>query len=181
MQRRILKTIIGTTIFITLFASTFASAQIVNLPIRETARPQTTNSVPHVQIGVEANAELTAELLRQVDVLPGVNLGATRVSLPGATGFQLQDGIKLIRPNAIVGGREFAHVHPDGSLHASLDPKTARVAIEAGWAILHPWSSRRDGWEGFVMIYTPQTKQELDVVIQLVKDSYTYVTGRSLQ
>ena len=31
-----------------------ANATVENLPRRETPRPETTNSVPHVQIGVEA-------------------------------------------------------------------------------------------------------------------------------
>ena len=84
----------------------------------------------------------------------------------------------LGHPEAIVGGREFAHVHPDGSLHASLHPETARAAVEAGWATPHPWSDKRAGWDAFVMIYTPVTAAELDVVFQLVQSSYAFVTGR---
>ncbi len=167
-----------TSIVVLLFAGHQALAQNLDLPTRESARPQTTNSVPHVQIGVEANVELTAELLRRVAEIPDVVLGPTRVSLPGATGFQLKDDLKLARPEAIVGGREFAHLHPDGSLHASLHPRTAQSAINAGWAVLHPWSKRRKGWEGFVMIYTPQTNKELEVVFRLIQGSYTYVTGQ---
>ena len=55
-----------------------------------------------------------------------------------AVGFQLGPKIRLARPQAIVGALGFAHVHADGSLHASLDPDLARSAIEAGWAISHP-------------------------------------------
>ncbi|WP_299662631.1 luciferase family protein [uncultured Ruegeria sp.] len=155
-------------------------AQSTSFPERNAPRPQTTDGVPHVQIGIEANSEITEELLRRVGEFPGVTLGATRVSLPGATGFQLNRDVKLARPEAIVGGREFAHVHPDGSLHASLDPDVARAAIQAGWAIAHPWADQRDGWEGFVMIYTPQTEEELEIVYELVQNSYTYVTGATL-
>ncbi|MEM9574665.1 MAG: phospholipase, partial [Pseudomonadota bacterium] len=108
------------------FIAMASTAQSMQLPIRDTPRPETTNGVPHIQIGVEAIPKLSAELLRRVADFPGVTLGATRVSLPGATGFQLDDNLTLAQPNAIVGGREFAHVHPDGSLHASLHPATAR-------------------------------------------------------
>ena len=83
----------------------------------------------------------------------------------------------LSQPNSIVGGFEFAHMHTDGSLHASLDPEMARRAIEAGWAVAHPWAKQRPGWSGFVMIYTPTTPEELDVVIYLVESSYTFITG----
>lgn len=155
-------------------------AEGIALPKRETPRPQTTNGVPHVQIGIDGNPELSAELLRRVDELPGVNLGPTRVSLPGATGFQLENDIPLAQPEAIVGGREFAHLHPDGSLHASLAPETARAAVAAGWAVSHPWSDQREGWEGFIMIYTPVNDDELDMVFRLVQSSYSYVTGRPL-
>jgi phospholipase/carboxylesterase len=92
----------------------------------------------------------------------------------------LSSDVPIAQPQAIVGGREFAHLHPDGSLHASLHPDTARAAAEAGWAVAHPWADQRAGWEGFVMIYTPITEAELDVVLQLVRGSYTYITGQSL-
>jgi phospholipase/carboxylesterase len=95
-------------------------------------------------------------------------------------GFWLADDLPLKRPDVIVGGREFAHIHPDGSLHASLDPETAQAAIETGWAVAHPWSDQRPGWEGFVMIYTPQSADELEVVFELVLDSYNFITGRTL-
>lgn len=157
-----------------------ALTQELSLPERGSARPETTKGVPHLQIGVRADRDLTNALLRSVAEFPGVKLGPTRISLPGAMGFQLDADVALANPRAIVGGREFAHVHPDGSLHASLDPDIARRAIEAGWAIAHPWANRRAGWDGFVMIYTPTTREELAVVIALVESSYTYITGRSL-
>jgi phospholipase/carboxylesterase len=144
--------------------------------LRETPRPETTNSVPHIQLNVSPIAHLSQKLLQEVDRLKGVELSNTRLSLPGAVGFQLKRSLHVANPDAIVGGREFAHLHPDGSLHASLDPKLARAAIKAGWATPHPWSTKRPGWEGFVMIYTPQNEQELDVVIGLIQSSYSYVT-----
>jgi len=157
-----------------------ASAQNVNFPMRDGARPDTTTGVPHVQIGVLPVPELSEEMLRQVVEFPGVVLGATRVSLPGAVGFQLTRDVPIAQPQAIVGGREFAHLHPDGSLHAALHPETALAAIDAGWAVAHPWADQRPGWEGFVMIYTPLDEAELDVVLRLVRSSYTFVSGQSL-
>jgi len=52
--------------------------------------------------------------------------------------------------------------------------------VQAGWAVAHPWADQRAGWEGFVMIYTPTTQAELDFVLQLVRVSYTYITGQTL-
>lgn len=156
------------------------SAQGIHLPTRATPVPETTNGVPQVQLGIEPDRELSKMLLERVAQFPGVTTGPTRVSLPGAVGFQLEDGMSLAHPEVIVGGREFAHLHPDGSLHASLEPNLAKKAVHAGWAIAHPWSDQRKGWEGFVMIYTPTSVEELDVVLELVAQSYTYVTGRAI-
>lgn len=164
-----------------LIMASHTNASAEKLLIRATPIPQTTSGVPHVQIGVQAVPELSEALLKHVEGFPGVNLGATRVSLPGAVGFQLDDDLSLAHPEVIVGGREFAHLHPDGSLHASLDPVLAQAAIRAGWAIAHPWSNEREGWEGFVMIYTPMTQDELGVVIHLVEQSYSFVIGRDLK
>jgi phospholipase/carboxylesterase len=157
-----------------------AVAQDIAFPMRDGARPMTTDGVPHIQIDARAIPALSEELLRQVAEFPGVVLGATRVSLPGAVGFQLADNVSIAQPQAIVGGREFAHLHPDGSLHAALHPDAAEAAIAAGWAVAHPWADQRAGWEGFVMIYTPVSENELDTVLRLVRSSYAFVTGRPL-
>ena len=165
------------------FAMVTASAAFAepeNLPVRSGPRPLTTEGVPHVQIGVEAVPEISAELLRRVSNIPGVEVRDTVVSLPGAKGFWLNEELTLARPDVIVGGREFAHLHPDGSLHASLSPELAARAIESGWAVLHPWADERPGWEGFVMIYTPGSMDEMEAVFQLVLGSYSFVTGKDL-
>ncbi len=114
-------------------------------------------------------------------MLPGVEIRPTVVSLPGAKGFWLNQNLQLAHPEVIVGGREFAHVHPDGSLHASLSPERSREAVSTGWAVRHPWADQRQGWDGFVMLYTPKSMEELGTVFQLVVDSYNFVTGQNLQ
>lgn len=155
-------------------------ADTFQLPTRITPRPATTDSVPHVQINVETMPELRDELLDRVSGIPHVEIRNTVISLPGAKGFWLADELPLAHPEVIVSGREFAHIHPDGSLHASLHPETARAAVEAGWAVPHPWASQRTGWDGFVMIYSPLSNDDLDVVFRLVRESYSFVTGRAL-
>jgi len=157
-----------------------SAADALELPKRISPRPETTNSVPHVQIDVKTKPELRDELLRRVSTIPHVAIRNTVISLPGAKGFWIADEIPLARPEVIVGGREFAHVHPDGSLHASLEPELARAAVKAGWAVPHPWADQRAGWEGFVMIYSPLTAEEVDTIFQLVLASYSFVTGREM-
>ena len=151
------------------------------LPERSSPRPQTTGSVPHTQIGVEPLPEIYDELIRRTFELPDVENRPTIVSLPGTRGVWINDGVPIAHPVAIVSGREFIHIHPDGSLHAPLPFERAIEAVRKGWAERHPWADERDGWDGFVLLYTPRSTSELDVVVQLIVESYNYVTGREIE
>ena len=149
------------------------------LPERESPRPVTTGSVPHQQLGVQAVPEVNEELFRRAFALPGVENRPSTFSLPGARGLWIADDVTIARPNQIVSGREFAHIHPDGSLHASLSLDRALEAADTGWAEPQPIAEEL-GVPGLVMLYTPQTLDELETVLQLLVDSYNFVTGQNL-
>ena len=149
------------------------------LPERQSPRPQTTGSVPHQQIGVEPVPEVNEELFRRAFMLPGVENRPSTFSLPGARGLWINDSVPIVRQDQIVSGREFAHIHPDGSLHASLPLDRAQEAVKAGWAEPQPIAESL-GVPGLVMLYTPQTFDELETVLQLIVDSYNFVTGGTI-
>ena len=151
------------------------------LPERSGPRTQTSGTVPHVQIDVEPVTAVNDELFRRAFALPGVEDRPTIVSLPGARGMWLIDEIALAHPQAIVSGREFAHIHPDGSLHAPLPYERALEVAEKGWGERHPWADEREGWDGLVMLFTPQSMEELDITFQLIVESYNFVTGQTVQ
>jgi len=151
----------------------------IEYPKRNNPRPDTNKGMPHSQIGVEPIPEINAKLFRRCFALPDVSNRPTVISVPGARALWLSEDLQLDHPEVIVRGREFAHIHPDGSLHASLPPQFAKEAIEKGWAEPHP-IAQYTGWEGMVMLYTPLDKDELDVIFELVVDSYNFVTGRSV-
>ena len=131
-------------------ASGAVEAEDRSLPQRIGPPPYTSSHVPHVQVGVEPVPDVDAALLRRVSALPKVDIRPTVVSLPGAKGLWLLEDIPVVRPEVIVRGREFAHIHPDGSLHASLPPQRAQEAVKAGWADWHPWAKKRAGWGGLL-------------------------------
>lgn len=151
------------------------------LPERSNPRTKTTGSVPYVQLDVEPVEAVNNELYRRAFALPDVEDRPTIVSLPGTRGMWLSDEIPLANPQTIVNGREFAHIHPDGSLHLPLPYDCALEAFEKGWAERHPWADQEEGWEGLVMLFTPQSMDELDVTFQLLVESYNHVTGRTVQ
>jgi len=148
------------------------------LPQRSGPRPITHKGMPHAQIGVRPLPEVDADLFRRAFSLPGVVNRPTVVSVPGARALWLEEDVPVVRPELIAAGREFAHIHPDGSLHVALPPARAKEAVEAGWAEPHP-IARMMGMDGMVMLYTPRSMEELDVIFELIVDSYNFVTGRA--
>lgn len=148
----------------------------MTIPKRTRSRPATNKNMPHSQIGVEPVPEINKELFQLCFSLPGVENKPTVISVPGARALWLHEDMELAHPEVIARGREFAHIHPDGSLHVSLSPQRAEEAIETGWAEPHPLA-QMIGDGGMVMLYTPLDVAELHVIFDLVVDSYNYVTG----
>jgi hypothetical protein len=165
-------------------ANELSTATTINgltaLPARDGPREETTHGVPHIQINAEPVPEVDTELRRRAFSLPGVENGPSRLSLPGARGLWLSDDVDLARPQVLQSGREFAHIHPNGSLHVWLPVDRAVEVDETKWGELHPWVGRNDFWDGVVMVYTPETLDEVDIAIRLLVDAYNYVTGLNL-
>jgi len=146
---------------------------------REGPRVKTSGKVPHVQVGVQYNKVIHDALLRLAFALPELEERPTVVSINGI-GMWLADSATVAHPKAIVSGREFAHIHDDGSLHAPLPIDRAIELEKKGWGERHPWADRNAGWGGLVMLYSANTEDELKTLIQLITESYNHVTGRGV-
>jgi hypothetical protein len=155
---------------------------VKDLPMRSGPRPRTTPSNPHQQLEQNAPREFQDALLARARALPGVRVEPSGISVPGARAFVLAEHLAGGPPDAFMVGREFAHLHPayDGSLHAMLPTPVVDVAIQRGWAELHPVA--RAGWlpPTAVMIYGPRNPAELEVVWSLLKMSYAFARGTSV-
>ncbi len=154
--------------------------ELTELPVRDGPRRQTTRSVPHVQLDAQPVPEVDAELRRRAVLLPGVEDRASVRSLPGARSLWLASDVELARAEVLDGTREFAHIHPDGSLHVWLPVDRAVEVDRTKWGELHPWVDREGFWDGVAMVYTPETNAELDVTMRIIVDAYNYVTGADL-
>jgi hypothetical protein len=177
---RMARTLTVTVMFIVLCGMS-VQADSVDLPQRSGPPIEVTPGVPHVQINVDAVPELQVEMLRRVSALPGIDIRPTVIGMFGARGFWLLEDLTLARPDAIYRGREFAHLHVDGSLHASLPPARAFDAVASGWAVRHPSAQYHARLEGFVMLLTPRTMAELNTTFGLVVDGYNHVTGSNIR
>ena len=152
----------------------------VALPIREGPRRETTHGVPHIQTDAVLVPEVDAELRRRVFSLPGVEDRPSELGLGTARSLWLADDVELARSEILLSGREFAHIHADGSLHIWLPVDRAVEVATTKWGELHPWVGREDFWDGMSMLYAPETLDEVDITMLLVVDAYNYVTGANL-
>jgi hypothetical protein len=70
--------------------------------------------------------------------------------------------------------REFAHLHPDGSLHLALSREDQEELLAAGWGERHPLHGQQ---VNVVMLYGPRTTEEVRVAKTVVLAAYRYATG----
>src|SRR5258708_13425425 len=104
------------------------------LPRRSGDRPETHHQMPHQQVSQNAPSEFQEALFERIAALPGVVVGQSHVSVPGARAFHLEPEAAGGDGAAFMAGTEFAHLHPayDASLHILLPEAAAPEVIDPG-------------------------------------------------
>ena len=133
--------------------------------------------MPHIQLNPESTPELIAELFDEIFSLGIFENRPTTIGMQGTRAIWLREGIEITRPECVVSGREFAHIHVDGSSHAVLPHERIPDAEAAGWVELHPFAGVRPGFEAFVMVFAPRSSDEVAMIVELVLESSNFVTG----
>jgi phospholipase/carboxylesterase len=153
------------------------------LPTRELSarigpRPEVSWTIPQQQESQNAPTALQERLFDKVSTLPGVDVGPSRISVPGARGFTLREGSDDEQAYLVPQVGEFAHLHPayDGSLHVVLPPELAADVSAKGWGRPHMWAGTRLS-PGFMLIHGPRDDNELATVLGIVTASHAYATG----
>jgi hypothetical protein len=173
----------------------------IELPARRGGKPRTTPFSPQFQLTQFGTAEVRASMLDWMSAeRPGVATGPTQIAhimevqaymeanhpeielpeeIPGGTGIALfldgrrpPAGVRLLPPRF---DAEFAHVHPDGSLHMVVPLAVEREILAKGWGERHPF---HDPSMRLMMLYAPRDMNELAVARSLVDASYRYASGR---
>lgn len=141
-------------------------------------RPEVSWTIPQQQESQNAPADLQERLFDEVRTLSGVDVGPSRISVPGARGFTLRAGSDDERAYLVPEVGEFAHLHPsyDGSLHLVLPRELAGDVSSKGWGRPHMWAGTRLS-PGFMMVYGPRDEDELATVLGIVTASHAYATG----
>ena len=141
------------------------------LPPRKGESPRVTIGIPHIQLDQTADADMLAELSAWVFSLDGVVERPSRASLPGAKALTVAPEL-TVRAEAMIVGREFAHIHPQsnggGSLHLRLPADQAQEVVDKGWGVWHPFAI--DGaMPGMVMVFAPRSDEDLEVVKTIIE------------
>jgi hypothetical protein len=153
------------------------TSDTVTLPVRPGSKPATTQPTretpsPHSQLDQRAPVSLQEQLFERAVALPGVIVGPSCVSVPGARAFQLAESFAKGPPEAFQCEREFAHIHPhhDGSLHLTLPRGAYAEVLDKGWGEPHPIS-------GTMMLFGPRDDHELEIAWRIFETSYAFARG----
>jgi Family of unknown function (DUF5519) len=142
---------------------------------RSGPRPRTTPTNPHTQLDQNAPFALQERVFSAARDLPGVVVGPSHVSVPGARAFHLPACTNPSEAGFMI-EREFAHLHPrsDGSLHMSVPPAIVQSVVDNGWAEYHPLAGKHGLPTNIVLVYGPRDDSELELVVALVRASHDY-------
>ena len=145
------------------------------LPVRAGPPPEVTVGIPQHQETQNAPGELQERLWARLAELPDVTTGPTKVGVEGTRALLLDRGAAAGPDAAYVlpDDGEFAHQHPDGSLHVVLPDAQAYDALAKGWAVAHPLAGVRVS-PGMVLVYGPRDEAEVEIVAGVAAAAHHY-------
>lgn len=153
----------------------------LTLPRRTGAEPAVTDGMPHIQLDQTASDEMLEKMTLWAFALSGVTEQPSRASLPGARALTVSPDVPIGDPEAMLVGREFAHIHPQpygGSMHMKLLPHQTSEVVDKGWGEHHPLSL--DGsMPNLLMVYAPRTDDDLAVIKIIISAAVEYATSDS--
>ena len=153
----------------------------LSLPFRTGAEPAVTDGIPQIQLDQTASDEILEKMTRWAFALSGVTEQPSRASLPGARALTVSPDIPVGHPDALLVGREFAHIHPQpygGSMHMKLPATQATEVVDRGWGEHHPLSL--DGSiPNLLMVYAPRTDDDLAVIKTIIGAAVEFATANS--
>lgn len=158
-----------------------------SLSIREGSTPRIVSrtmpqrQVPYksteIQPGVGGRLEslittVAAQYPDRLDLRPSKTEGGTALAIYAKRSLAT---LKEVAKRDQILGTEIAHVHPaEGSLHVWLTEADAKTVVMKKWGMKFPLKFVD---KGFVMIYSPRTIAEAEVVERIVKAGVANVTG----
>ena len=153
---------------------------MLTLPMRSGDKPKTNYDLPHEQLDQNPPPEIYQALKDQAFDFPFVERRPSIISVPGAEALWLLEEGGHGCAEAFMRGNEFAHVHPpyDGSMHMTLPEDLVAEVLEQGWGESHPLVPKGQAPMSLVMIFGPRDREELEVIMSLIGESYRFARGQ---
>ena len=108
---------------------------------------------------------------------PKVRKEPTRISVPTSIAMWLDENEDVGHIDAFMppsGGREFTHLHLDGSIHTIVGTEVEDEIIRKNWGVRHMYY---DQGVKEILVYAPRNQEELEILKTIVVKSYQYATG----
>jgi hypothetical protein len=151
------------------------------LPVREGERPQTGDAIPHLQHSQKSPDDIREALKTwALETLPDVREEDTRISVRTTRAFWLAENVAAQHEDAFMppaGGREFAHLHLDGSMHLCVSDETITEVVQKAWGEPHPLKNQG---VNEVLFYAPRNTAERELAQRVLAEAYRYATGRAI-
>tara|TARA_B110000967_G_C18854973_1_gene546693 strand:- start:555 stop:1115 length:561 start_codon:yes stop_codon:yes gene_type:complete len=155
------------------------SQQEFSLPERKGETPQIGQVPPQLQFSDKSPRDIYQKFHDWMfTTFPKVRKEPTRISVPTSTAMWLDENENVGHIDAFMppsGGREFTHIHLDGSFHTVVGTEVENEIIAKKWGVRHMYY---DQGVKEVLVYAPRNEEEIDIVKTIVIKSYEYATGK---
>ena len=149
-----------------------------NLPMRQGNAPEVGLTPPQLQYSDKSPREIYQTFHDWMfNTFPKVRKEPTRISVKSSIAMWLDENENVGHIDAFMppsGGREFTHLHLDGSIHTVLSSEIEDEIIAKHWGVRHMYYNQ--GVKE-VLVYAPRNEDELKTLKSIVTKSYEYATG----
>jgi hypothetical protein len=149
-----------------------------NIPQRQGEAPQIGQVPPQLQFSDKSPRDIYKKFHDWMfNTFPKVRKESTRISVPSSIAMWLDENENVGHIDAFMppsGGREFTHLHLDGSIHTVVGTALEDEIINKKWGVRHMYYNR--GVKE-VLVYAPRNEEELEILKTIVVKSYEYATG----
>ena len=152
-----------------------------HLPRRNGEAPEIGKEPPQLQFSNQSPRDIYLKFHDWMfSTFPKVRMEPTRISVPTSIAMWLDENESVGHSDAFMppsGGREFTHLHLDGSIHTVVGTEVEDEIINNKWGVRHMYYDR--GVKEILM-FAPRNEVELEIVKTVVIKSYEYASGKSL-
>jgi phospholipase/carboxylesterase len=159
--------------------NTIMSEKNFNLPERVGDAPQIGQTPPQLQFS-DKSPRAIYQLFHDwmFSTFLKVRKEPTRISVSTSTAMWLDENEDVGHIDAFMppsGGREFTHIHLDGSFHTVVSSEVENEIIAKKWGVRHMYYNQ--GVKE-VLVYAPRNEEEIEIAKTIVIKSYEYATGK---